>query len=130
MTESPEDIPQVNSLLYVVHLNSGEELLCTLLDENETGIVIESPVTVKAIPMLDGAGNLVNELSSASWMPFAATRIFSLKYTDILIYTEMHPIAHALYVRLVNRFELVDSTGLDVKPSPSSFLVTSGNIIH
>lgn len=130
MTEDFEDIPQINSLLYVVHLNNGEELLCTLLDENETGIVIESPISVKAVPVMDAAGHLVSELSSVSWMPFASTRIFDIKHSNILIYTEMHPLAHSLYVRLVNKLELFSLSQSPVGPSSDSFIVESANVIH
>lgn len=119
MTETPDKIPQSNELLYTLKLITGEELLCTLVDEQDTGIIIESPIQIKLIPVYD-EGKFRNELSSCAWMPFSATRSFHIRYSSIVSINHIHPSSHVLYTKLVNRFEPIDDPD---ESSPTSFHV-------
>ena len=122
MTETPENIPQINELLYTVKLRTGEELICTLVDDVDDGLVIESPISVRAIPVMDEDGMFQNKMSTAMWMPFADSRIFFISSVDILTYEKMHSSAHSLYTKLVNAYEVRESTS---NPSSDSFFIGS-----
>lgn len=119
MTEKPQDIPQANQLLYTMKLVTGEEILCTLVDERETGLIIESPVQVRLIPVMED-GVFRNELSTCAWMPFSATRSFHISYRNIVAINQIHSASHVLYTKLVNRLE-PDST--QTETSEHSFTV-------
>jgi hypothetical protein len=119
MTE--QDVPQANEILYSLKLVSGEELMCTVIDIKETGtMVIESPIAIRTIPIMMDDGGFENRLNTQLWMPYAATRIFTLDRVDILAYNQLHPDLHKFYVKMVNKYELPDvDTGynlLDMEP--------------
>jgi hypothetical protein len=105
MTENLESVPQANQLLYTMKLTTGEELMVTLVDEREHGIIVESPVLVRTIPIMDENG-MRNEINSQSWMPFSKTRLFFIPTTSIMVLSPMHPDAHRMYVKLVNKLEI------------------------
>lgn len=129
MTTTPEDIPQANQLLYTIKLNNSEELLCTLVDvdEENRGILIESPIVVVSVPVMTDDG-IRHQLSSRSWMPFSEDRIFFIRNSEILTMGRMAASSHALYVRLVNQFETKVSSS--VSSSAEAFVVEGNEDIH
>lgn len=103
MTENIDGIPQANQILYMVKLRTGEELLCTLVDDTDDGLTIECPIVIKYIPWSDGDGNIYNKLLTSRWCPFSGTDLFWLSMSDIMVYGPMAEDAHLLYIRLVNK---------------------------
>ena len=124
MTEDIENIPQANQLLYTMKLRTGDELLCTLVDVQEHGLIIESPVQVKTYPVVTDDG-LKSEVQTAAWMPFASTRSFFIRHADIMVINPMHETNHALYVKLVNKLEITVS-----KEENKSFQVEPVNTLQ
>lgn len=128
MTETPENIPQANELLYTMKLINGEELLFTLIDMTDSGVQIESPVKIAIIPMLDEDGSFINRLHTSSWSPFSSARIFYIEYKDIVTMTPMHEKSHKLYTKLVNQLEGYED--LEDLPSTDSFYVDCSRSIQ
>jgi hypothetical protein len=129
MTTNP--VPQANEILYTLKLVNGEELLCTLVDVQETGIMIESPVSIKIIPILMEDGSFNNRMHYSAWMPFADTRSFYIDNADVIAMNPMHPSNHEYYVSLVNKLE-VNASDLSesVSPSEHSFYVQSTDTLN
>lgn len=106
MTENTTDIPQANQLLYVIKLRTGEELLCTLVDETQIGLLIDNPIMVKTVIVSGEDGVLRTEAVPQSWMPFALHRTFFIDMVDVAVYVPMHPVAHTTYAKMVNSLEV------------------------
>ena len=127
MTDRPETIPQINILLYTVKLRTGEELLCTLVDETDIGIMIEEPITVKMIPIMTEAG-LVNQLSACAFMPYTDDRSFFIDSVDLMLCKPMHIELHKLYTALVNKSHIIKDEDIATEEFVASPVV--GQYIH
>ena len=67
----------------LMRLNSGEEILCTIISQDEKQVRIEDPTVI--IPTED------RNIGLAPWMPYAQTNGMSIK-TDYVAFTvEPHP---------------------------------------
>jgi hypothetical protein len=130
MTETPENIPQANQVLYSIKLVSGEELMCTLIDSNEDCLTIESPILIRSVPVLQEDGSFNNKLNTQSWMPYAANRIFGLPLGSVLALAQLHPDLHKFYTKMVNKYECFDTDKSYTEPSKASFLVDAVDTIQ
>lgn len=102
----PDNVPQANQILFSLKLVSGEELMCTVIDAKENGsLVIESPISIKTIPILMEDGSFSNRLNTQLWMPYSASRIFHLDRIDIIATSQLHPHLHKFYAKMVNKYE-------------------------
>ena len=118
---NPNDVPQVNEILYTVKLTTGEELMVTLISEEDSCIIVEDPMLVKVMPIFNGDESyklLVNK-----WITTTNEHIFSIPYEFIMNYSQMDPYAYAMYVDAVNRYSQTE------QPTDSLF-VPGTDTIH
>lgn len=132
MTSTPSDIPQINLLLQMIKLRTGEEILCTLVDEKESGLIIESPIQVKIIPVATESGNMSSQVLISRWCPYAETDSFFISNFDIMICKPMAKSAHQIYVNAVNRYnkQLIESSIMDVFDQQSLFFIDGNDTIN
>lgn len=132
MTEKPQDIPQANQLLFAIKFKNGEEILTTVIDQDESGITIEEPIQVKFIPTHNGNGEIYNQLISNKWNLFSSLSMFYISYNDILTLNPMADHAQQLYCRTVNKFNQnkAEADSLDQVDSTKSFYIDSSIELH
>jgi hypothetical protein len=132
MTETPEDIPQANELLTMIKLRTGEEILCTLVDERDTGIVIESPIQIRIIPFSEGNGTLSSQVLATKWCPYAESDTFFISDIDIMVCEPMAKAAYQIYVNSVNRYnqQVGELHALKILEKQSKFFVDCNNTIN
>lgn len=127
MTETPENIPQANQVLYSIKLVTGEELMCTLIDVTDDGMTIESPVLVRSVPILLESGAFENRLNTQSWMPYSSERIFYMHWHNVVCWNQLHPNLHKFYTKMVNKYETND---VEEQVSNNSFVVDAVDTIQ
>lgn len=104
----PKDIPQSNEILYTVKLTTGEEIMVTLVSEDEFGILVEDPMVVKVMPIFNG--NESYKLLVNKWITTSRESIYTIPYEFIMNYSQMDPDAYAMYVDAVNRYSVSEQT--------------------
>ena len=67
----------------LMRLNSGEEILCTIISQDEKQVRIEDPTVI--IPTED------RNIGLAPWMPYAQTNGMAIKADYIAFTVEPHP---------------------------------------
>lgn len=121
-----ESIPQLNELLYTMKLRTGDEVLFTMVSEEEEGLVIESPIKVSVIAGSTD-GELYSELITQRWMLFSTDNTIFIPFIDIIAYSQMKESAYKIYLNAVKRY---CSDEPDSDPSESSFIAPSTNTIQ
>lgn len=115
MTEDVESIPQANELLYTMKLRNGDEVLFTLVDEGEEGLVIEAPIKVSVFAYADSDG-IGSQLITQKWIIFSESEVFMVPHFDIITYAPMAKDAYKLYVNAVNRYSRKEDPDLNEVP--------------
>lgn len=124
MTSDPKSIPQINELLYTMKLKNGDEVLFTMIDDTDDGLVIESPIKVSVYTYVED-GHLNSNLVTQKWIMFSTDDIFFVPHEDIITYHSMAESAHMLYVNAVNRYTETDSDN-----ESDSFIMEPSNTIQ
>ena len=131
MTETPENIPQAIQLLYDLKMANGDEVLCTLVNETEFGILIECPIQVRHIPISDGNGSITTQLMTSKWITFSSSDLHFIDYKQIVSYQPMIQAAHKMYVNAVNRYSVNESDAAEVnKMLESNFFIDCNNTVN
>ena len=87
----------------VLKLVTGEQLLATLVNETDDGIVILDPITVRMIPTV-GGGAMTEQAITSIYCQFSDDKMFVFDYKNIIYCKEMSSKIVAYYKKLVREF--------------------------
>ncbi len=119
-----DEIPQLNELLYTMKLRNGDEVLFTLVSEEEDGLIIEAPIKVWVIGGYHDDGRY-SDLVTQKWLLFADDNTIFISFADIITYTKMGESFYKIYLNAVNRY--IDSIEESKDPT---FVVPESNTIQ
>ena len=72
---------------HIVKLSNGEDILCTVLDKQETQIKIESPLLMETVSRPTATG-VVESLALGRWVqPYSDEEVFVIEKNSIVIMT-------------------------------------------
>jgi len=75
----------------LVKLINGEDLVCTIEEENETHINLICPLKMQVIPKMS-AGRIEESLNLSPWIhPYTEAHSFKIAYTSIMLMTDVSP---------------------------------------
>jgi hypothetical protein len=86
----------------VVKLITGEQLLCTLLNETDDGIVVLDPITVRMIPTV--GGSLSEQAVTSLYCQFSDEKTFVFDYKNVIYCKDMASKLIPYYKKLVREF--------------------------
>jgi len=69
-------------LYRIIKLATGETLMCTLVDESESTVTFEHPITVEFVKIVTQRG-ISHDLSTTAYCPFANDRTFTVPRNQI-----------------------------------------------
>lgn len=99
----------------IIKLISSEEIVCTLVDENEHDVKTLFPMIVRSIPRMSPEGRIMESLVMAPYSHFAADDQFDFHKSQIIFIKELGEKYIDSYKLAVDDF--VASTCLDEKPA-------------
>jgi hypothetical protein len=109
MSISNTDLEQYAELYRVIKLNTGETLLCTLVDESEKTVTFEYPIVVEFIKVMTDKG-LDYRLSTMTYCPFTEDRTFTVPSEDIQHINNLSTEMVRSYVNMVFPSETTEPT--------------------
>ena len=86
----------------VLKLITGEQLLATLLNETEDGIVILDPISVRMIPTV--GGTLSEQAVTSLYCQFSDEKMFTFDYKNVIYIKELSSKIVPYYKKLVREF--------------------------
>lgn len=86
----------------VLKLITGEQLLATLLNETDDGVVILDPITVRMIPTV--GGSLSEQAVTSLYCQFSDDKSFTFDYKNVIYIKELSSKIVPYYKKLVREF--------------------------
>jgi hypothetical protein len=96
----------MNNKYVLVKLETGEQLMAELINENTNTIMIQSPMLIRQTVGVNPVnGRQVEKLTSAPFCQFTKDRIFTIKKEHIMFINDLHPMVIEQYISMVNVYE-------------------------
>lgn len=86
----------------VLKLITGEQLLATLLNETDDGVVVLDPITVRMIPTV--GGSLSEQAVTSMYCQFSDDKSFVFDYKNVIYMKELSSKIVPYYKKLVREF--------------------------
>lgn len=86
----------------VLKLITGEQLLATLLNETEDGVVVLDPIVVRMIPTV--GGSLSEQAVTSLYCQFSDDKDFAFDYKNVIYIKDMATKMIPYYKKLVHEF--------------------------
>lgn len=114
-----------NEFYVVVKLNSGEQVMAILNDEDDDYIELAYPMIIRMLPVIiDGGAH--EHVTAAPLCQFSSDKLFRIPKTSVMFVKELHQIMIPNYKKLVDESEKTvlvkrDKHGKIEKPSEENF---------
>ena len=95
---------------HIVKLSNGEDILCTVLDKQETQIKIESPLLMETVSRPTATG-VVESLALGRWVqPYSDEEVFVIEKNSIVIMTPASAGLSRYYEHILKNMDTVLKT--------------------
>ena len=95
---------------HIVKLSNGEDILCTVLDKQETQIKIESPLLMETVSRPTATG-VVESLALGRWVqPYSDEEVFLIEKNSIVIMTPASAGLSRYYEHILKNIDVVLKT--------------------
>lgn len=88
----------------IIKLVSGEQLMATLTDEDETSLHIDYPMIIRMVPFVQG-GRAQEHVTAAPLCQFSEDKHFSIPKNTVIFVKRLHQLIIPHYERLVEENE-------------------------
>lgn len=111
----------------VFKLITGEQVIATLINEIEDGIVVLNPIIVKMIYILRD-GEHIEQAVTSKFCQFGENNIFAFHHRNLIYRKKLDPDMVSYYVRIVKALETEDNMIEPTKEEP--IVIPKDRILH
>lgn len=110
----------------VFKLITGEQVIATLINEIEDGIVVLNPIIVKMIYILRD-GEHIEQAVTSKFCQFGENNIFAFHHRNLIYRKKLDPDMVSYYVRIVKALEAEDNM---IEPTKEPIVIPKDRILH
>lgn len=110
----------------VFKLITGEQVIATLLNDIEDGIVVLNPIIVKMIYMVKD-GDHIEQAVTSKFCQFSEDNIFAFHHRNLIYRKKLDPEMVSYYIRIVKALDEEDNT---IDPISEPIVIPKDTIFH